>query len=363
MAGRLLLLAVATATAIHVRHNRHAAPAADTPPDYRTDVATNLACHNATAGYNTTLMPGTYRSSRFFDCFRTQAQINAFLDTLVAQNPGQLAKLQIATSVRQQPIHAYKLCSDKCTTTKPSIYVQSMMHAREWVSGSSNLFALASFLDELHANATPLATKLFDIYFVPVVNVDGYADTWSGTEYGESRYTRTNAHAVDLNRNYPSTAFNHDNDAPGSETYPGLKPLSEPENQGIASFLKAHPMQGFLDIHTFSGLVLYPFGDTTVAPNGTRYTSLASSVASALNDAMGPDAYVAQHSIDLYPCYGTFIDWAYRTYDKPAVTIEVAGDDFVDKTSNIRVHGRAIYAAQNAFAEAAVLFNNSPKRV
>ncbi|OQR92729.1 carboxypeptidase [Thraustotheca clavata] len=340
------------ANAPHTRQNRDAIQETVPPPAYLTDVLTNYACHNATAGYNKTLQPGEYRSNGFFDCFRTFDQIQDFLTTLVAQNKDILAQVQVATSVRNISIYAYKL-STLNKSSNSAIYIQSMMHAREWVAGSSNLFALASFLDEIHEKKSPVATSLFDIYFVPIVNVDGYKDSWSQADNGEARYTRKNAHQVDLNRNFPSIAFNQDKEQFDSESYPGLKPLSEPESTGIAQFIKSNPMQSFLDIHTFSALVLYPFADTsTRANNSLLLQTLSSSVATALNHDMGDSIYIAEQAYDLYPCYGTFIDYAYRTYNKPAITIEIAGNDFVELTSNIRLHGEAIYAAQNAFANA-----------
>ncbi|KDO34139.1 hypothetical protein SPRG_01409 [Saprolegnia parasitica CBS 223.65] len=355
---RLITLLVATAAALHSRHSKTAdytLPPVFTPA-YLKDVSRNVACHNASAGYEATLRPGNYTSNGFFDCFRTRGQIDAFLATLVAQNRRLLTPMPLATSIRGVPILAYKLSIAR-NHTAPSIYVQSMMHAREWVAGSSNLYALASFLDDLTANRTPPALAKYDMYFVPIVNVDGYDKTWSGDDDGESRYTRKDAHEVDLNRNFPTLAFNHDHDNIDSEAYPGTSPLSEPESKGIADFISAIPMDGFFDIHTYSALVLYPFGDTLAPPRGNRYKVLSQQVADALNNATGITSYEGVPAYELYPCYGTFIDYAYRKYEKAALTVEIAGSDFVEKVDRIRLHGAAIYDAQNVFASGLEAFN------
>ncbi|ETV70125.1 hypothetical protein H257_14285 [Aphanomyces astaci] len=70
--------------------------------------------------------------------------------------------------------------------------------AREWISGSSILFSLASILDDI-ANKKSTTADEYDLYFVPIVNIDGFEMTWNGT-----RLQRKSANEVDLNRNWPT---------------------------------------------------------------------------------------------------------------------------------------------------------------
>ncbi|RHZ03114.1 hypothetical protein DYB35_012466, partial [Aphanomyces astaci] len=90
-----------------------------------------------------------------------------------------------------------------------TLYFQSLLHAREWTAGSSNLYALSSMLDAI-ANKDQTAADSYNLYFVPIVNIDGYDISWNS-----NRLQRKNANEVDLNRNWPA-AFKH------CETEPNL---------------------------------------------------------------------------------------------------------------------------------------------
>ncbi|KAF0699669.1 Aste57867_9769 [Aphanomyces stellatus] len=159
------------------------------------DADTNRKCHQSNGNYISSLKAGNYAASKFHNCFRTTQQIFEFVDTLTSQNTNLISKFPISTTVKGQTIYAYKLS----TGAKPkALYYESLIHAREWIAGSSLIFALSSFLDDI-ANNQPGPHDLFDIIFVPIVNIDGYDITWNN-----NRMQRKNANEVYLNRNFPS---------------------------------------------------------------------------------------------------------------------------------------------------------------
>lgn len=52
---------------------------------------------------------------------------------------------------------------------------------------------------------------------------------------------------------------------PCFETYRGPSPYSEPEVNAIVKFTKSHGnLKAFLTIHSYSQMMLYPYGDTDV---------------------------------------------------------------------------------------------------
>lgn len=73
----------------------------------------------------------------------------------------------------------------------------------------------------------------------------------------------------------------------------------------------------YVDIHSDSQLVLWPWGDTTtVAPNGTALQSLGRKLAYF-------NGYTPEQSVGLYPTSGTTDDFAYGELGVAAYTIEL----------------------------------------
>ncbi|RHY79060.1 hypothetical protein DYB26_011756 [Aphanomyces astaci] len=318
------------------------------------DADVNRKCHTTNDGYLQTLKAGEYTASKFHNCFRTSDQIFDYVDALVAQNPTLLTKEKISCTVRGKAIYAYKLTSG---ASKPrSLYFQSLLHAREWIAGSSNLFTLSSILDDI-ANKKPTAADTFNLYFVPIVNIDGYDISWTKGK----RLQRKNAKGVDLNRNWPTPFKNAEAVPLWSELYPGKNPGSEPETRGIGAWLHAKnsELAGWVDVHSVKGLILYPYGDTT-QPIGNgddaKFERLGRNVAAATGGG-----YTGQTAASppFGPAFGAFDDYLYRTYKKPVLTIEVAGNHFVAHVSTIRTRGTEIFKALTQFAKEVLIFEGN----
>ncbi|RHY98829.1 hypothetical protein DYB35_007452 [Aphanomyces astaci] len=135
------------------------------------DIDANRACQEQNTNYIPSLKAGQYSTSAFHNCFRTIDQIVEFTDALAAQNPTLLTRFAISKTYWNNTIYGYKLSKDKGHSQ--SLYFQAQLHAREWTAVSSILFSLASILDDI-ANKKPTAADEYDLYFVPIVNVDGY---------------------------------------------------------------------------------------------------------------------------------------------------------------------------------------------
>ncbi|CAK4069044.1 unnamed protein product [Aphanomyces euteiches] len=315
------------------------------------DADTNRQCQQKNTGYLSALKAGSYAKSTFHNCFHTTAQIYEFVDALVAQNPKLLSKFAISKTFKGQTIYGYKLTKGN----SKSLYFQAVQHAREWVAGSSLLYSLSSILDDISAGKSTAADQ-FDIYFVPLVNLDGYDITWSS-----DRYRRTSANQVDLNRNWPTPNKNPNPPSIGDETYPGTKPFSEPETSGINNWVqsKRSELAGFIDFHTYAGLILYAFADTSSAI-GNGYDAKFNTLGLGLKSVMG-SGYTQEHAYQLYLAYGVFPDWAWRNFTKPALTIEIVGTDFVAAASTIPTRGLEIYKGINQFAKEVVKFNGAIK--
>ncbi|RHY85765.1 hypothetical protein DYB35_013776 [Aphanomyces astaci] len=314
--------------------------------DYEVDDGElNRECHKQNGNYIPSLKAGQYSTSAFHNCFRTSDQIYEFIDALVAQNPTLLSKFAISKTNKGATIYGYKVTKGH----SQSLYFQAQLHAREWIAGSSILFSVASILDDI-ANEIPTAADEYDLYFVPIVNIDGYAHTWAS-----ARFQRKNANEIDLDRNWPSLP-NPRPPPKKSNEYPGFNAFSEPETAGINSWLqtKRGEIQGFIDFHAYGGLILYAYADNNKTIGG-GFDEKFEVLGRGLENDMGAYKYGQANSLHL--AYGVFTDYAFRAFQKPAVKIEIIGDDFVVDASTIPTRGLEVYKGINRFAKEVTVFN------
>ena len=129
--------------------------------------------------------------------------------TAPATVPDQLQQVEIGRTVEGRPIVAV----ERGTPGGTVVLVIGVIHGDE-TAGTAIVRRLAS---------SPLPPGI-DLWLVESVNPDGQA-----------RGTRTNAHQVDLNRNFPSRWAPLDQ--PGEPEYAGTGPASEPETQAIVGLI------------------------------------------------------------------------------------------------------------------------------
>ncbi|ETV87171.1 hypothetical protein H257_02146 [Aphanomyces astaci] len=310
------------------------------------DIDINRQCHhdNHPNEYLETLTAGQYTSSKFYNCFRSSDQIYEYVDALAKKNPTLLKREPISTSYHGKNIYAYKLT--RSPSKNNSLVFQSLVHAREWITGSSNLFALSSILDDIAKNITTVADK-FNLYFVPIVNIDGYDISWIG-----HRHQLKSANQVDLSLNWPGKYIKHEPLKETAEHYPGKSPLSEQETTGISNWIrdKQSELAGWVDLLSTGGLVLYP-NETDTTSKG-KFKRLGDNVAVEVG-------YTAQATPHLNIPFGTFPYYFYPAYRKPVLTIHVAGSDFVAPASTIRIRGKEIVKALTKFGDEVSIFEDS----
>jgi len=94
----------------------------------------------------------------------------------------------------------------------------------------------------------------------------------------------------------------------------GPSVASAPETQNTVAYFKANgPIIGAVDWHSYSQLILRPWGYTsTNSPNEAFLKSLGDGMRAEILSAGGV-AYTSQKSIDLYVTTGTASDWFYDT--------------------------------------------------
>lgn len=104
-----------------------------------------------------------------------------------------------------------------------------------------------------------------EVWVLPCLNPDGYAATWEADGRGPVARLRTNAHGVDLNRNFPlppgqsrARRPGAGSRRPGAATFVGSHPLSEPESAALAALLSEHRFSAAMNVHSYLGAVIPP---------------------------------------------------------------------------------------------------------
>ncbi|UXI67113.1 M14 family zinc carboxypeptidase [Tahibacter amnicola] len=283
-----------------------------------------------------------------FSCYRTVEETQASLDAMVTTFPTLASKIDIGDSWEKvspagnagYDLNVLKLTNSANTAPKPKFFIMTAIHAREYTTAELNTRFAEWLLNGYGKDAD--ATWLLDnneFHLLLHTNPDGRKYAEAGQMWRKNTNTAycgatSSSRGADLNRNYPfhwgGAGASTDQ---CSETYRGPTPGSEPETQAVTNYIQtifpdnrpddtttAAPdtTQGlFFDIHSFSQLVLWPWGDVTaVAPNGPAMEILGRRLAYFNN-------YDPQQSVGLYPTTGATDDHAYGTLGVPAYTIEL----------------------------------------
>lgn len=174
---------------------------------------------------------------------------------------------QIGTSHQGRPILAVRISArPNSDTAVPEALYTGMHHSREPAGMMSIVYSMWSMLESYGGDRE--ITHLLDtraLWFVPLVNPDGYAFNIANAPTGGGLWRRNmrEGGGVDLNRNYgPLEFWDHpvggSSTNPQSDTYRGPGPFSEPETRAIRDFCLGRRFGIALNHHTFSNLFVQP---------------------------------------------------------------------------------------------------------
>ncbi len=206
---------------------------------------------------------------------------------------------------------------------EPEVFFNALTHAREPQSMQWQMNYVLWLCQNYGTNAE--ATALVDdheIYFMPVVNPDGYEynRTTNPSGGGMYRKNRNPNGGVDLNRNF-GYMWGYDNigssPEPSDETFRGTGPFSEVETQGFRDFVISRNFSFILNAHTYGDYFLYPICYADIySPDQPLYEILADTVLALLGGG-----YTAGTPWEiLYNTNGDAMDWEYGdTVSKPRI--------------------------------------------
>ncbi|XP_030072246.1 carboxypeptidase A2 [Microcaecilia unicolor] len=258
------------------------------------------------------------RNSKSFNLsmYHTLDEIYTQMDILASEYSGLVSKQQIGTSYEGRPMYVLKFSTGGIN--RPAIWLDSGIHAREWVTQATGLWIAHKLAADygMDSAITSLLNNL-DIYLLIVTNPDGYVFThtdnrlWRKTR---SKSAGSTCIGVDPNRNWnagfggPGASNN-----PCSDSYHGPQAESEVEVKSVVNFIKRHGnIKAFISIHSYSQLLMFPYGyKCTNVVDYSELNAVAESAASALTSLYGTAYTVGPICTVIYQASGGSIDWSY----------------------------------------------------
>ena len=204
--------------------------------------------------------------------YYTFDEIIAELDSMHAKYPHIIsARDSIGHSIEDRALWAVKISDNPdIEEDEPQVCFDALIHAREGASNSTVMYFMNYLLENYGKDS--VVTYLVDnreIYFLPCLNPDGYeynrlTDPNGGGMWRKNRRDNGNgSYGVDLNRNY-SIGWAWDDEGSSadgySEVYRGTSAISEPESYYFAEFIKSKSIITHINYHTYSNIILYPWG-------------------------------------------------------------------------------------------------------
>ncbi|MEV4052724.1 M14 family metallopeptidase [Amycolatopsis sp. NPDC049688] len=264
--------------------------------------------------------------------YHTYAETQTELQKAVANYPS-LTKLGSAgTSYEGRALSLIKISDNAATDeNEPEVLFTCNQHAREHLTTEMCLH----IVDRLTSGyATNSAIKRLvdstEIWVIPSVNPDGSEYDISGGTFHSWRKNRQGP-GTDTNRNwgYKWGCCGGSSGSTSSETYRGTAAFSAPETRAVSNWVNSRVVGGVqqikthIDFHTYSELVLWPFG-YTYADTATGMTAAEAQKFQTLGKQMAAtNGYTPEQSSDLYITDGSVNDWMWATHKIWSFTFEM----------------------------------------
>lgn len=263
------------------------------------------------------------------ETFHDHAETIASLEKIVEDYPEIATKIEIGKSLEGRSLAGVRLSSNTEQDSLPTVIFVGCHHAREHLSVEVPL-KIAEHLAKNYATDSRIRNLLDtrEVYIVPMLNPDGAEYDIKGGSYKMWRKNRkknsNGTYGVDLNRNYgPDEFFGGPGSSsqPDSDTYHGTEAFSEPETAALRDFVRARKKTSvLLSFHTFSELILWPYGHTNEEVPNTKDKEVFEVMGKKLATW---NHYKPEKSSELYLASGDTTDWAYEELKIFAFTFEL----------------------------------------
>lgn len=270
--------------------------------------------------------------------YHNYSEMVAEINRLTSTYPNLISSSTVGSSYEGRAIYAVKISDNVASDeAEPEVLFTHHQHAREHLTVEMALYLMNLFTGSYGSDSR--ITGLVDsreIWLLPDLNPDGGEYDIATGSYRSWRKNRqpnsgTSAVGTDLNRNwdYQWGCCGGSSGSPGSETYRGTAPESAPEVHVVSDFVRTRVVGGVqqiktaIDFHTYSELVLWPFGytysDTAPGMNQQERDTFAN-----IGQRMAAtNGYTPEQASDLYITDGSIDDWLWGNQRIWAYTFEM----------------------------------------
>jgi hypothetical protein len=256
--------------------------------------------------------------------YHNYAEMTAEINQVVATYPSIARKSSFGTSYEGRDLIVVKISDNVATDeAEPEVLFTHHQHAREHLTVEMAMYLLNE-LTSKYATDTRIRNLVDsrEIWIMPDVNPDGGEYDIATGSYRSWRKNRqpnpgSSYVGTDLNRNW---AYNWgccggSSARPSSETYRGPSAESAPEVRAVANWVRSRAVGGVqqiktnIDFHTYSELVLWPYG-YTYSDTAPGMTATDAAAFQALGRGMAAtNGYTPEQASDLYIADGVIDDW------------------------------------------------------
>jgi carboxypeptidase T len=252
--------------------------------------------------------------------YYTFDEVVAKLDEMRSTYPNLItAKQSIGHSLENRNIWMVKISDNPdVDEDEEEIFYFALQHSSE-PQGMASIVYFMFFLLESYGK-DPTVTYLVnnrELYFVPVVNPDGYVYNQTTNPNGGGRWRKNRRNngdgsfGVDINRNF-DYKWGYDDvgssPQPSNEHYRGAGPASEPETQAIQSFVVSRHFTASFNYHSYGDSFIFPWGylPDFFTPDHPAFVALATEMSRFNHYRHGTSNETVGYTVN-----GSSNDWLY----------------------------------------------------